>query len=290
MKSDGDDSIRWNGIMAEHDHITISLDGVGGEIDADAFLALLADTIGTLKQINAEVSEFGTANISWRIVGAGMSSPLFATLRGQQESMDETPYVGRVIGAFVDGVNSLETVDTCPKYFNKKSLRLTNEMARAFALGVRRIEFSVNGTTAAVTKKTAENAATAILKLEHEESRRAGRYIEYGTIEGHLSDLSELSGRDKLVIIDALTRYKTPCYFRAQGIEMTARYAWKKRVAVTGEITVDRSTGLPVEVRVEEITILRERDELPQIENLYGLNITGGIESSEYVRGLRDAE
>jgi hypothetical protein len=276
--------------MAEQDRITITLDGIGGEIDADAFLALLADTIGTLKQINAEVSEFGATNISWRVVSAGMSSPLFATLRGEQESMDDTPYVGTVVGAFVDGVNSLGTADTCPKYFNKKSLRLTNEMAQAFARGVRRIEFSVNGTTATVTKKTAENCATAIRKLEDEESRRAGRYTEHGTIEGHLSDLSELSGRDRLVIIDALTRLKTPCYFRSQGIEMLARHAWKKRVAVTGEITVERSSGNPIEVRVEEITILRERDDLPQVEDLYGLNIAGGIESSEYVRGLRDAE
>jgi hypothetical protein len=280
----------WNGIMAEQDRITIHLDGAGGEIDAEAFVALLGDTIGTLKQINSAVSEFGAVNISWRVVSAGMSSPLFATLRGRQQSMDDTPYVGRVIGAFVDGVNSLGTADVCPRYFTKDALRLTNDMAKTFALGVGRIEFSTNGTTANLTRKTAENSATAIRRLEQEEARRAGQYTEHGTIEGHLSDLSELSGKDRLVISDTLTRQKTPCYFRSPGIEMTARSAWKKRVAVTGEITVERSTGKPIEVRVEEITILQDRDELPQIENLYGLNITGGIESSEYVRGLRDAE
>ena len=30
--------------------------------------------------------------------------------------------------------------------------------------------------------------------------------------------------------------------------------------------------------------------ELPQIEQLHGIDITGGVEPSEYVRGLRDAE
>lgn len=275
--------------MVEQNHITIFLEGTAGEVDAEAFVAILSDTIRSLKQINGAVSDFGAANISWRITSAGMSSPLFATLRGQQESMDESPYVDRVVGAFVNGVNSLEAADGCPEYFSKESLRLMNAMTRTFARGVKRIEFRTNGTTAAVTKKTAENAIKAIRKLEHEEAKRAGRYTEHGTIEGHLTDLSELSENDKLVIIDALTNHKTVCYFRGKGLEMSAREAWKKRVAITGEITVDRPTGLALEVRVEEIRIIRDRDELPQIEDLYGFDITGGVEPSEYVRGLRDA-
>ena len=66
--------------------------------------------------------------------------------------------------------------------------------------------------------------------------------------------------------------------------------AWKRRVRLTGEMLIDRQTGAPVRLEVEEIYIFPEASEIPRIDDMPPLNIADGIESSEYVRGLRDGE
>ena len=39
---------------------------------------------------------------------------------------------------------------------------------------------------------------------------------------------------------------------------------------------------------VRDVRILENRENLPQLDDLQGINITGGIDSAEYVRRLRD--
>jgi hypothetical protein len=105
-----------------------------------------------------------------------------------------------------------------------------------------------------------------------------------------LKDVSEQSARDKIVIVDDLTNKHTACYFRGERIEQKVRDGWKHRVIVTGDITLDATTGQPLEMQVYDIRILPRRDQLPQIDDILGFDITGGVDSVEYVRGLRDAE
>ncbi len=115
-------------------------------------------------------------------------------------------------------------------------------------------------------------------------------YREHGAVEGRLRQLETLSGeRDKLVIEDDLTGDKIACYFCDAEIERQARNAWKRRVSVSGEITVNRASGNPASVLVEDIRVLRERADLPQMEDLYGIDITHGVESSKYIEGIRCA-
>ncbi len=113
-------------------------------------------------------------------------------------------------------------------------------------------------------------------------------YFEHGTIEGQLRELGISRNRDKLVIVDALTGQHIPCYLTDERLESTVRQAWKCRVRVEGRIKVDRQTSQPLEMAVDDIRILRERDDLPQMKDLHGIDITDGVKSSEYVRDLRD--
>ena len=63
--------------------------------------------------------------------------------------------------------------------------------------------------------------------------------------------------------------------------------AWKRRVVVTGKIITNRETRKK-EIYVDKIRVLGDRKDLPQLEDLRGIDITGGAESSEYIRNLRD--
>ena len=142
-----------------------------------------------------------------------------------------------------------------------------------------------------MSHQLARNARKAKRVLELERGTRGPTYAEHGTIEGHLRQLESLAGpKDKIVIEDDLTGEKILCYFRGAELEQRVREAWKQRVGVSGEITVDRQSGRPQSVEVEEIVVLRQRAELPQMEDLHGIDITGGLDSAEYIRGLRDAE
>ena len=112
---------------------------------------------------------------------------------------------------------------------------------------------------------------------------------EHGTIEGHLVELDAQCGRSRIVIVDDLSRHQTRCYIRNAELEEKARRHWKHRVGVSGRIISTDHTGYPVEMEVEDIYPLRHRDRLPQIDDIAGIDITGGIESSEYVSSLRAA-
>ena len=85
-----------------------------------------------------------------------------------------------------------------------------------------------------------------------------------------------------------MTGKKTACYFHGEAIEEKVRAGWKHRVVVIGQLQTDKTTGDAEEMRVEDIRILGTRSELPQIDDLLGFDITGGMDSADYVRGLRD--
>lgn len=277
--------------MAKKDRsLTLQVAGQADEIDAEAFLTIFKRTLSALHELNKEASEFGAVNLQWRITAASMSSPFVATLHGVGISPEANELAPRVAEAFVRGIGQLGRSDSPPRWFNEIVLRSTSELTRTFARGITKIEFSSNGDVAVADRTVAENAQRALRKLELEKAKRSGKYVEYSELEGQLKELSELAESDKMVIADDLSGKKTPCYFRSRELEEKARAAWKQRVAVSGEITVDRRTGDPVEVRVDGIRVLGARAALPQIDDLYGIDIAGGVEPSEYVRSLRDGD
>lgn len=271
--------------------LTLRILSTADGADADAFLEIFADTLAALKEIDKNVSEYGAETLAWRVVDAGLRSPIFATLAPAKMTSNTKDEQGSiVVEAFISGLQQLEQTGVPPAQFNEAALRATAKLTRSFAKGVQRIEYRTNGATVAATHTVAQNANNAIHLLELHKAKLAGRYFEYGTIEGHLKTLTEQSDRDKLMVVDELTGKPTRCYIRRTGLDEEVRKSWKRRVAVSGTMTVDRNTGDAIEMDVDEIRALRERADLPQIENLRGIDITSGIEPSDYVRGLRDAE
>ncbi len=271
--------------------LRVQIESGAGDVNAEAFLKVLGTTLDALKELDRHSSHFGGESIEWFIADVGKNSPVFAEISGGVPSQDKVTAATQVIGAFVSGLAYLEENGTCPQHFNERALDLTADLTRSFSRGVTRIAFTANGTKASVSHQLSQNAKRAKRVLELERGAFGPTYIEHGTIEGRLRQLESLAGpRDKIVIEDDLTGDRIPCYFRGGETEIRAREAWKQRVSVSGEITVDRQSGIPRHVDVESIVILRKRAELPQMEDLYGIDITRGIDSAEYIRDLRDAE
>ena len=270
----------------EHDWLKIQVGASGKPLNADAFLAIFHNTIAALKAIDRGFSAYGAETIEWEVIGAGSNSPIFATIRGQDTTSENGRQSREVAGAFVKGLEQLSREKTCPAGFAQDSLKHVEKIVAESRLHRLTPVYSTSNLEVRITRAVAVNANRARRALE----MRKSRLVEYGTIEGRLRDLSESHSRDKLGVVNKITGEVTQCYLRNEELEPMVLQGWKHRVAVTGEITIDRQSGLPVKVMVDEIRILRDRGELPQIEDLHGIDITNGVEPSEYVRRLRDAE
>jgi hypothetical protein len=270
----------------EQDWLKLQVGGPQKPVDADAFIGIFENTIAALKAIDRGFSSHGSETIQWELVGAGSNSPIYAMIRGRDRISHDGMAGRKIADAFTAGIEQLGRESACPAGFGKESLRYVQRIVSAAkAHGLRPVYFTV-AREVRITRKVAVNANRARRVLE----MRKSRLVEHGTIEGRLRDLSESHSRDKIGILDRLTGEVTRCYLRDESLECKALQGWKHRVAVTGQITVDRQSGRPVQVEVDEIRILPDRNDLPQIEDLNGIDITNGVEPSEYVRRLRDAE
>lgn len=274
------------------DRLRLQVASKNRDVNAEAFLKIFATTIDVLKQIDKKSSRLGGESVEWLITDAGRNSPIFTEIGGVDLLGENGRVAESVISSFVAGLSHLERNDTCPDNFNEQSLDATADMMRSFASNVTSIEFVTKTHRVALSPGLAKNARYARRKLELERGAFGPTYKEHGAVEGCLRQLETLAGErhDKLVIEDDLTGHRIPCYFRDLEIEKQARDAWKQRVSVSGEITVNRASGDPASVLVEGIRVLREQSELPQMEDLYGIDITHGVESSKYIEGLRNAE
>ena len=270
----------------KQDWLKLQVGRPGKPVDADAFVHIFQDTIAALKAIDRGFSTHGGETIQWEIVQTGSNSPIFATLRGHDQTAHNGEHSRKVTNAFVGGIKQLSRGNVCPLGFGEDSLRYVQRIVSEAKLHRLKPVYSTFGMEVPVTKAMAANANRARKTLE----MRKSRLVEYGTIEGRLRELSESRSRDKLGVLDKLTGEVTHCYLRNEALEPMVLKGWKHRVAVTGDITIDRQSGLPIKVMVDEIRILRDHGELPQIEDLHDIDITNGVEPAEYIRRLRDAE
>jgi hypothetical protein len=269
------------------DWLKFQLTGKETPVSAEAFVDAFHDTIEVLKSIDKGLSTYGSETIQWQIVDAGSSSPVFAKISGKSLSANNG-HGREVIDAFLSGMDQLSRSNNCPPHFNKDSLKYTQDLiGKAKAHGLRP-KFSSPTYEITIRSRVAKNASWAMKTLTLHKSK----VLEYGTLEGYLKELNVTRGHDKLVIVDVLTDEEIVCSLSLEHPELEdyVRTAWKKRVAVTGEITINRTDKKPTRIAIDDIKILRERKELPQIEDLHGIDITGGVEPSEYIRGIRDAE
>jgi hypothetical protein len=275
----------------QEDWLKLQVGTAGEGINADGFLNFFQQAIAALKEIDKASSRHGVETIEWKIVEAGTNSPLFARIQGYKlpsVAPEKNGGAGPVITIFVSGIETLASGNRLPPRYNRKALLLIKQMSTIANY------HRLSPTIATATKSTrieesvAENADWA---LKADAIRKQG-YFERGSLEGELLTLSSSAKqkRDTLVIVNRVTGEEITCSLASKDLEPLVREAWKRRVVVSGKIFVPYETRRPAKILVDHIRILPKRDDALGIEGLLGINITGGMESSEYVRRLRDVE
>lgn len=261
---------------------TISVQGKDGGVLVERLLDALTNTLGVLRDLDAKNSDDGRAGIHWHITKATTNSPLTLTLTPHvaPRRRDNSREVGR---AFVRGMRKLESGKGVPSDFSDDTLKEARALLGLLDRGVTRMEFSVPGED--VIAPTLRSAAL----IDEFLGRRSTYHVADTTIEGSLETVT-IHGGDAFDVFDQLTGTRVRCVL-PEGQLQTAVSALGKRVAVAG-LAKFNDKGRPVSIEVESIRVMLDKDRIPKASDFEGegrLDITGGIESSEFVRRLRDA-
>ena len=275
------------------DTLTIEVTGREKFIPVDSFLEIVRSALEILWDLDASVSQSESATLDWQIVEASFNSPLRFAIAGQTEC--EADLSSEILRAYVSGFEQIEQ-GMVPRYFTQDALGHAKEMISALNDGIARVTFRVPGQEPVEVTRQVINNLDAIITLQHEETEdessvtleaKAGSRIEEGAmLIGRLETLTVHGGKAAFYIFDSLTGDKITCFFPEARLE-EAKAALPHRVAVTGKARYNRE-GKPTSIQVEDFTPLRERHELPQMKDLEGINLTGDIDPTEYIRRLRD--
>jgi hypothetical protein len=222
----------------------------------------------------------------WKISEASFQSPLHVTLFAESSATDNND-AEEAVRAYLQGLRILDSEqppEEPPPLFDEHILRSTRHLVSVLRRNTARIIFS--------SPEFGSITATQRISLNIDELIGV-KFKAMGTLEGMLETLSAKGApKEKLKcsIVDPVTKYRTACYVPLRQLDEAKDAFPMGRVAVYGEIRYGK-TGRPLSIDVtDKIRRLRSSSELPQPNDLKGIDITGGVESSEHIRRLRDSD
>jgi hypothetical protein len=127
--------------------------------------------------------------------------------------------------------------------------------------------------------------------LEQQLDKVAARgFAATGSVSGHVDALS-VHNEWVFSIYPDIYPGRVACHFRSEHLD-AVREAVRRHVTVTGRLFYHWGAPFPHRVDVERVEIHPPVEQLPTLRSLLGAvpNLTGGLESVEYLRRKRHAE
>jgi hypothetical protein len=280
---------------------TIKLSISGRSFDTDAptvqdLLDQIRDYVDILTLVEEAVSDDAGHAIEWRIINASKASPL---------AFEIAPF-SRVHGVHIDeraevvtrqttlGLNGLRTTGERPSYFTDKVLAKAESLFERVTNGLGLTEITAGPglpdlkITPVVARKAAENTKAVLTPA-------ARPYTELGSVEGFFKGVERDGyGRPLLWIKQRLTGEDAKCIVTGDALkqieEHEIRDVWRnRRVLVFGTIHY-KGLGRITQIEATSVRFLRERGELPTIEDILDEDFTGGLRSEDYLERLRNGD
>ena len=261
--------------------MTITIAGKAGRLTVKTVIAALSGAGRALHGVAKDISSPESTRMEWQIEDATMKSPLALVLSGRdlgESGLD-------VVNPFIEAVKTIETSTRRPRFLTDDTIRQIKTLVAILNDGAEGIIFSTEGNRVQPTQHLAANA-DAIL---HQAPKA---YETLTELDGKLEEVSIHGDIPEFRIYDVLTDKYTQCAFDPKDIDRVADMIKDRaRVRVRGTVKYD-SSYRPISIKVESFSPLRKQEELPQMRDLQeaGINITGGVDAADFVRGLRDAE
>lgn len=257
--------------------VTLRLLSQSDFVPLSSFLQAVEKFQALLTAIDEDISGKPGGTLLWNVSGLSIGS---ATLTATAESLEEDIDVGpQVVEAAVKGLGVLERLGERPPYFSDDALQEARELVSLIQPKTKITKISVVAPTMPMVTITQQTAA-------HIDKMVGSGYTAYGSVEGRLEAIS-VHGRPTFGVYDFIEGRRVNCDFPAGMLEQV-KEALGRRVLVYGLVRFNESDK-PTSVReIQELRLLRTKDELPQAKDIIGIapDITGDVDSVEHIRKL----
>jgi hypothetical protein len=270
-----------------------------GETDSpkvDDFLDQVRDYFEIMDGVEQAIAEDGMNAIEWRITGATTNSPIALEAQAYPTAfaVNIDRRVELVTRQTAIGLQQLRTRRERPSYFTDKVLtraerffeRVTNGLETTiidFGDELPKLEL-----TPPVAREAVANTRSVLTPPDQP-------YTELGSVEGTARSVDR-DGRGRLILYihSRLTGEEVKCIVFGEAAddlgEHQIRDVWRgRRIQVYGTLHF-RGLGKLQQVEAIKIRFLRDRSDLPGVDDILDMDFTGGLSSQEYLSRLRDGE
>jgi hypothetical protein len=254
----------------------------------------IRDCLDLMRGLEDAVAEDGQSEIVWRLVNARRASPLSIEIeafpRRFATNIDERTAL--VISCAARGLAAIKERAERPEYFTDRVLQRTHRLAVRVTNGLDLSEMDFGDDlpkstlTPTVAIVVARNTDRVLKPFDrpHREIGSAEGYVQAVEVDGH--------GHKVLTLRHRVTGEDVKCYLNGNALEEMEQRQIRDvyrhaRVLVSGIIHV-RSDERIGRIDADDLRFFRSRGELPQVDDITDPEFTGGLQSEEYLRRLRD--
>lgn len=261
---------------------TMIFGGKDGRLTIEDLKKTLESALNMLRGIQSGLLA-ADIDVQWEIVRIRKQSPLrmtfspIVTRRGRRN-----PSAGRkLVKSLTSGLQDIETGSNVPRCFSDDAFDATKQLLRPWTNRGASVTIETQGNSKI---RLTENAVQHLDEI----AAKAKLYVDYSTIEGRLEVIS-VHERSSFFIWETLTNHKIECFVTDEQIaDMSAILLQHPRISVTGRVSY--RNHIPKTIHVEEkIRILRSSKDLPQIDDIAPIDITGGVATEDYIQRMRNA-
>jgi hypothetical protein len=243
-----------------------------GRLRISSFLKVAYEIIAAVKETELVSFDLDRKPSDWFIVGAKVDRLGHLSILIEPEF----PQAIRAADKYRVGLRMMQAGKATPTFFTHNILDHTD----------RALKVTTNDGVESFGIETPKGKIDTTPKLAgHVRAMMKPVYDERTTIDGQLIRI-EWESPPRFFITHPLTNQRISCIFKPADLEK-AKAAFPHRVEATGTMRLN-SSGQPVSFVVDHFEKIPL--ELPTLDDLSGVNITNGLDPSEFVRRLRDGE
>jgi hypothetical protein len=268
--------------LESDERITVRLEGAvedDGHLRLSEFLNQLEALRAALKQTERIITGAEESRLYYRIVDVSHSSPLTVVLEPTPIKPDgDTRVAKTTVKKFITTLRLIEKKKDAPQDFDLTALEAYKGLGAM-------LEKHVSGLTIASPKRSV--TIDKQFKSRVNDIIGPDELVE-GSITGTLEWIN-LHNMNRFNIYPVIGPKKVLCDF-PRKLREKVKSAIDRHVEVFGELKYKRWGNFPYAMNVTDLEILPPDDELPTLFDLRGVapNATGGVNSAEFVRALRD--
>lgn len=256
--------------------VTFSAKRTGPRVTVRALIGVLESATQWLRTLDPD------SPVDWEVVRVSM---------GQRVSLTfSNPNANGAVSSRMGELSALQRVKppVVPPRFSEDVIKKTKELAEAVLEGgLEALNISSRGAKTVKVNNALVSRVEALAKTPKPPQR-----TEWTTLEGVMDQVTVEADTDKsqFRINHPLTGAEIPCTFDQAEVDLEdVKSALPHRVAIYGRARLDRG-GKVVSIEVVRLRQLPDANSFPSIASIPKTNITGGMESSDYVERVRGGE